>query len=149
MQVLLPYVLAVIINANNEVLLAYRKNSEWFNDHYCLIGGKIDDHESARQALIREIFEETGLVVELQAIEFAHVMHFMGETRPCVAFFFIVRTWKNDVVNKEPDKHDHLKWFSLAQLPNNLIPRHRRALELILKNEKYSDSFNTVSILAD
>jgi 8-oxo-dGTP diphosphatase len=138
-QTLLPYVLAVIVNNNNEVLLAQRKNSEWFNNYYGLIGGKIEQQESATQALAREVAEEIGITFDSDRAEFAHVMHFMGETEPCIALFFLIRTWQGELTNREPEKNDHISWFSLDKLPENLIPRHKKALKLISKKILYSE----------
>lgn len=139
-QVLLPYILAVILNDNNEVLLGYRKNTEWFPNTYGLIGGKIDDKESATQAMIREINEEIGVKVIDKDLNFSHGMHFLGdEGAPCVAFFFTIKNWQGDIHNAEKDKHDHLKWFSLDKLPDNIIPRHKKALNLINKGIAYSE----------
>jgi 8-oxo-dGTP diphosphatase len=139
-QILLPYVLAVIINNNNEVLLAQRKNSDWFNNYYGLIGGKIEQQESAKQALAREVTEEIGITFDFDKAEFAHVMHFMGETEPCIALFFVISSWHGELTNRELDKHDHISWFAVDKLPENLIPRHRKALELISKKIVYSEA---------
>jgi len=136
---LVSYVLGIIINDKNQVLLIYRSATVFFNNHYALIGGKIDAGEPAKHALVRELFEEINIAVALQDAEFVHVMHFKGETRPCVSFFYAIHAWHGEIVNKEPDKHDHVKWFDLDKLPGNLIPRHRKALEYISKKIYYSE----------
>ncbi len=145
-QVLLPYILAVILNDNKEVLLEYRKNTEWFPNQYGLIGGKIDDKEYATEAMIREIYEEIGVRVNDTDVKFSHVMHFMGETRPCLAFFFTIKMWQGEIYNAEKIKHDHLKWFPLDKLPENMIPRHKKRLGLLSKDIAYSeDSWDKVA----
>jgi 8-oxo-dGTP diphosphatase len=138
-QTLLPYALAIIINNQDQVLLQYRKHAEFFSDHYGLVGGKIEQKESVTQALARELFEEVAITFAPDDAVFVHVMDFMGQTRPCVTFFFIIRTWQGTVSNKEQDKYEHLRWFSFDKLPDNLIPRHRKGLELILKKISYSE----------
>lgn len=138
-ELLLPYVLALVINEKKQVLLSYRSLTQWFDNHYGLIGGKIEEKEFAKGALSRELFEEIGITVQSRDMDFVHVMHFMGETRACVAFFFLVRTWQGTIVNKEIKKCDHIKWFDLDQLPENMIPRHRIALNNIQKRIVYSE----------
>jgi len=139
-QVLLPYVLALIINEKNEVLLEHRKNTEWFPDYYGLVGGKIDAMESAKAALVREMSEEIGIIVASEDVEFAHVIHFLGvDNKPCVAFFYTVRAWQGDIYNLEKDKHDYLLWFPLDKLPDKMIPRHKKALQFIAKGISYSE----------
>lgn len=139
-QILLPYVLAIILNEKNEVLLGYRKDTEWFADQYGLVGGKIDGTESATEAMVREISEEAGITVAPEDVKFAHIIHFLGEEgAPCVAFFFTIRTWQGDIHNAEKTKHDHLKWFALDKLPEKMIPRHKKAVELSTKGIFYSE----------
>lgn len=139
-QELIPYILALIINNNNEVLLLYRINNNYFSNHYGLPGGKIDNNESGKQALARELFEELGIIFASEDVEFVHVMHFMGETGPCIALLYTLHTWHGDLYNKEPKKHEHLAWFPLDKLPENIIPRHRMALERISQKIMYSEN---------
>ena len=140
-DITLVYSLAVIINEHNQILLLKRNNSTCFNGNYGLVGGKIEPYESARSAAIREIFEEVGIIVELPDIEFAHVMQFIGtEQEQCIAFFFIIKIWQGEPFNKEPSKHDHLKWFELHEVPDSLIPRHKLALECIKQKIYYSEN---------
>lgn len=56
---LLPSVAAVILNEHNELLLQEKASEKW-----SLPAGMIEPGETPRTALIREVREETGLVVE-------------------------------------------------------------------------------------
>ncbi len=49
-----------VIERDNKVLLV-KRNHEPFKDYWCLPGGHIDFGETAQQAVIREVKEETGL----------------------------------------------------------------------------------------
>jgi ADP-ribose pyrophosphatase YjhB (NUDIX family) len=40
--------------------------------------------------------------------------------------------------NKEPDKHGHVEWFPLHNLPPNFLERHKKALELYQQGIYYS-----------
>lgn len=57
-------VCVIIQNQNNDFLLHLRDNntSRWPNN-WCLIGGGIEDNESPKQAIIREVKEETGIKI--------------------------------------------------------------------------------------
>lgn len=57
---------AVILNNENELLLVRKKNSSFFQ----LVGGKIQEDETELQTLVREIREETGLVIPQDAFFF-------------------------------------------------------------------------------
>lgn len=51
---------AAIILSDQGVLLT-RRNHDPFKGYWCLPGGHIDEYERARDAVIREVKEETGL----------------------------------------------------------------------------------------
>ncbi|WP_418186190.1 NUDIX domain-containing protein [Aliarcobacter vitoriensis] len=56
---------AVVINKKNEILLI---KEHLRNEYYKLPGGHIDDAEMITTALSREVFEETGVVVDFEKI---------------------------------------------------------------------------------
>ncbi len=56
--IMLPCVAAVILNQENELLLQQKKDGSW-----SLPAGMIEPGESPYQALVREVKEETGLMV--------------------------------------------------------------------------------------
>ncbi len=56
---LIPSVAAVILNEKNELLLHEKKNEPW-----SLPAGMIEPNESPKDAIIREVQEETGLIVK-------------------------------------------------------------------------------------
>ncbi len=41
----------------------------------------------------------------------------------------IVHKWSGEIVNAEPDKCDDLCWVSVDELPDNIIPYVKRAIE--------------------
>lgn len=59
---------AVVVYDGMRVLLTQREDFR----NWCLLGGAIDDYESADEAAMREVYEETGLTI--------HLTHFVGMT---------------------------------------------------------------------
>jgi 8-oxo-dGTP diphosphatase len=53
-----------IIKNNNEILLIKRKNNPYKNS-WALPGGFVEYNEKTEDAIIREVFEETGLKTEI------------------------------------------------------------------------------------
>jgi len=70
----LPSVSAVVVNDAGEVLLGKRAD----NGHWALISGVADPGEQPAAAVVREVLEETGVVVVPERIASirAHPMHY-------------------------------------------------------------------------
>ena len=56
---LIPSVAAIILNENKELLLHEKENEPW-----SLPAGMIEPNESPKDAIIREVLEETGLIIK-------------------------------------------------------------------------------------
>jgi hypothetical protein len=41
--------------------------------------------------------------------------------------------------NNEIAKHDDMRWFKIDQLPENIIPAHKQAIECIVRGISYSE----------
>ncbi len=134
---IVPYVLAYLVK-NNKVLLSLRSGSASFGAHqYALIGGKVDINESPTEAITREVQEEIGCALGPCAV--SQVLYFKGHTTTCVALTFTTDSLKGEPVNKEPEKHEHIKWFGLDALPENLLPRHRYIIACLRDGIGYAE----------
>ena len=82
-------------------------------------------------AAAREAEEEVGVRIEPGAMTFSSVMHRMEGNKEDerVDFFVHVQRWPTEPFNAEPEQCDDLCWMDIHQLPGNLIPYVRQALE--------------------
>jgi len=71
-----PTVGALIVNKEGKILLT--KSHKWF-DKYTLPGGHIEVGETMKEAIIREVKEETGLDVEVAELLLMQEAIFAGE----------------------------------------------------------------------
>ena len=85
----------------------------------------MEPDESVTRAAIREICEESGLVVE--HVRPRVVMPFDGG----VDFIFEAQEWKGVPRIGEPDRCARIGWFHQDLLPLNVVPFVPKALELI------------------
>ena len=129
----------VLFIKDNQVLLLHRISTGFHDQCYALVGGKCDEGESIVDNAIRESYEEVGAIIQPQDLQLVHVMHRSDQgKRNWVLFFFVVQTWENELINKEPLKHNDMRWFALDDLPKAMMPAHQKALEAWKANQNYS-----------
>ena len=131
----------MILQKDNQILLLRRYNTGYEDGNYSLPAGHVDGSESFTQAMIREAYEEAGVKLNSKNIEVVHVQHrccenFINER---VDVFVKASNWEGELKNKEPHRCDDLSWFDINNLPENIIPCVRYAIENILKNNFYSE----------
>lgn len=132
------YVLAALY-ADDKVLLVRRATQTFGKGSYSLIGGSVEPHERALHAIQREVREETGLDLQESDFVLVHTLHRLGTEGPFIALCF-----KADIAhliprNMEPEKHDDMQFFSVHDLPANLLPAHRQIVEQSMRNQSYSE----------
>lgn len=134
----------LVLRRGEEVLLARRCNTGYEDGKYSVPAGHVERGETFTEALIREVSEEINLKLHPEDIRVAHIMHRKAPGSERVDTFFVAEKWEGEVKNMEPNKCDDLSWFPLDQLPENIIPYVRHALDCIRAEEFYSE-FNFVS----
>lgn len=118
----------LILIKNNKILLSRRFNTGWMDGKYSLVSGHLDGNESVSQALIREVFEEIKIKISKKDLIPATVIHRTSDME-YIDFFFLVKKWEGTPITGEPDKCDKLEWFPLSNLPDNLLPHVKEAIE--------------------
>ena len=109
-----------VFNPSGQVLLGQRLSSHGFNT-WAAPGGKPEIGESIRSAAVREVFEETGLTISSQDLNFLSITHdVFPDSFYRTIHFRIDNVDKNPVV-REKDKCAKWQWFDLNKLPSNLF----------------------------
>ena len=129
----------LILRKEGKVLLLRRFNTGYEDGNYSVPAGHIDQGERARTAMVRETKEEVGLDLSEDALKTVHVMHRMGNDQERIDFFMAADTWNGEPLICETNKCDDLSWHVLSQLPDNMIPYVKSAMEHISRNEFYSE----------
>ena len=128
------------LERDGKILLLRRFNTGYSDGNYSLAAGHIDQGESPRSCMLREATEEIGITVLSEDLELVHVMsRFVDDGGERLNFFWKCSKWTGEVTNVEPHKCDDLSWFSINDLPDNLVPELKIALASIKKNESYSE----------
>lgn len=131
----------LILKKDNQILLLRRCNTGYEDGNYSVVAGHLDGDETFRQAMVREAKEEAGIILDQEKLQVAHVMHRSKKDNNSerIDIFLIADEWNGEITNMEPDKCDDLNWFSINQLPENIIPYIKQALECIDNKIFYSE----------
>ncbi|HXY18025.1 MAG TPA: NUDIX domain-containing protein, partial [Candidatus Nitrosopolaris sp.] len=128
----------LILVQDGKTLLLRRQNTGYEDGNYGLVAGHADGNEVAREALCREVLEESGLKFKPEDFRFVHLMHRKANDER-IDVFFTADSWQGEPEIMEPEKCDDLSWFSLDNLPKNTIPYIRQAIECSQKDIYYSE----------
>ena len=122
---------AAFIIKDNKLLFAKNKNSPY----YYLVGGGIEDNETSEEATIREIYEETGLKLEIDKLVVIQERFHKVEDQKFheIRFFYSV---KDNVEINIPDgtftdqgTDETLHWFPIDRLQEyNIVPNFLKTI---------------------
>ena len=108
----------VIKNEKGEILLEnHVKTNAW-----TLPGGKLDKDEDRTRGLVRELFEELGIlayrysVLGHKLIENREYPHGSGNFSDFEITIYSIDDYKGDIVNKEPQKHLELRYVKVEDI---------------------------------
>lgn len=124
---------------DNKILLLRRVNTGYEDGKYGLPAGHVENNESLVSGLLREVREEVGIDLNPLNVELVHVMHRWGKDDIRLDFFFKVNKWDNKPKNAEPNKCDDLSWFSINNLPENIMPFVVQAVKNMQDIKIYSE----------
>ncbi len=122
---------ATIINDKNEILLIKRKNNHLWER----LGGKLEFGESFEQCLIREIKEETNIVITVSEFSLVEENYDSKNKLHWVCIGYLCKYKSGEPKLLELEKHEELRWFSLKDLP--LVTRYtKNAIGKYLNNRQ-------------
>ncbi len=123
---------AVIINDKDEVLLVMHT----YTPGWHFPGGGVDKGESPREAVIREVREEAGVIVQENPVIFECYFNIYGGVDDIVSLYIIKKFQIQKIKSKEIAE---VKWFPINRLPENASKATKRRIAEIFFNLEKSE----------
>ena len=128
------------VNNDEEILFQKRVNTGYCDGFYDMAAsGHVEANESMKHAMCREAKEELGIIINEDDLEFVCMIHKNSEG--CVYFngYFKANKWIGEPSIKEPEKNEEIRWFSINDLPSNIVDDRIVAIENYKNDIKYSE----------
>lgn len=129
----------IILNDKGEILLGRRLKKVGYGT-YGLPGGHLKANETIEKAAVREICEETGLVIKIEDVEVINV----ARTKDYIQFGVLIKKYEGTPTICEPDKCDDLAFFDVKKLPE-VFANNKVNIELYLQNKFYNKDINIIN----
>ena len=123
---------AIILNNDNEILLVkHTYQRDWY-----LPGGGVKKGESAKEAIIRELKEEVGIIPTEEPQLFGIYFHtYMGVNDYPV--IFIIKNYTS--ANAYSSEIEQMAWYDYNNLPEMVSPGTKRRLDEYFTHSAQSD----------
>ncbi|MGW2249719.1 NUDIX domain-containing protein [Kitasatospora sp. NPDC001660] len=127
-------VAAVIVHdreARRVVLLRRGPKAKFAQGMWDLPVGKSEPGEPITETAVRELKEETGLVVTPEDLRLVHVIHgARGVEAPngFLTVVFAAHRWSGELTNGEPAKHSEVAWVGIDVVPEEFVSTTKEAL---------------------
>ncbi|MFI6285922.1 NUDIX domain-containing protein [Streptomyces sp. NPDC051018] len=117
-----PVIDTHVILRDGDKLLFSQRGGPYGYGRWHMPSGKLDRGEPLSVGAARELLEETGVSVEPDHLRMVHVVHHrQSASVERIGFFFEATEWSGEPVNREPSKCLGLEWFSVHELPEDII----------------------------
>lgn len=102
---LIVNVAVAVIHHKEQYLLGFRNAAQHQGNRYEFVGGKIDDNESAEEAVIREVAEETGIKIHNNTVvKLGRLHHDYGDKQVSL------QVYKIELTTQQYEQHKHSQY---------------------------------------
>lgn len=125
---------------HGRILLGLRHpNSKFAPNKWHFLSGHCE-REEAISCLVREAQEEAGLIIKPGDVELVHLVHLVDSpsAHPRIGLVFRARSWSGTPRILEPDRCVEWRWWNPKDLPADIVPYTRQAIDGVLAGRLYS-----------
>jgi len=127
----------LILKKDDTVLLSLRENTGYADGMYGLVAGHLDGNETATEGMLREVKEEIGIDIPPSGLEMKVTVHRKAPEREVIDLFFVAETWDGTIQNCEPEKCGGVSFFPIDDLPDNVLPYIKEAIEAAIDGRTF------------
>lgn len=126
---------SLVFDSDGRVLVLQRSETHPnYAHHFDFPGGEVEGDENAAEAVSREIFEETGLVIDAVSVAQVYEKQIDKTLRHIVCAATYNRSQSNITLSCE---HESYEWLSVESLLNKQTPKnaddyYRTAMEYVV-----------------
>lgn len=145
---MLIFAVRLILEENGKLL--FLKQTKKNGGRYSLVGGNVEGHEFAREALAREAHEEARIHVEPDDMRLVHVLHRhkLKKNEAYLVLYFKAAQFYGEPESQERKKFTDVSWLPMHQLPVNVSKPTLHVLDCIRRGEIYSEFPTRSTVLA-
>ncbi|MCQ6253876.1 NUDIX hydrolase [Methanocaldococcus sp.] len=114
-----------IVEKDNKILLIRRKNNP-FKNCFALPGGFVECGETVENAIVREVYEETGLITKVKSLLGVYSSPDRDPRGHVISIVFILNIMRGEL--KAGDDAKEAKFFDINNLPK-LAFDHKKIIE--------------------
>jgi ADP-ribose pyrophosphatase YjhB (NUDIX family) len=105
-----------------------------------MVGGTIEAGEDAKVCLIRESYEEAGVIIKAKELKLVHVLQKVSKNEQRIVLYFKAYRWEGELKARERHKFKKAEWFSLEELPVNITP----SVKQVLVQYRHGNPFSSI-----
>jgi ADP-ribose pyrophosphatase YjhB (NUDIX family) len=117
-----PVVVHTLLFRGDTLLLLRRAHSGYLDGWYALPGGHLQRGEGIVACAVRELTEETGLIVAPGQLRPAAVLPYRSAGQQGIDFILACTAFDGEPRLTEPERFDAIGWWSVDALPPRTVP---------------------------
>ncbi len=127
-------VVGVVVHYQNKILLLKRQEGKRHAGYWGLPAGKIDQGESAEGAMVRELFEETGIVCEEKDLKLDYTFNVDQGDQQFTYYYFKLILEAEPKVLLQPKEHCEYAFVPVHEaVTMQLVPGELECLNYVYK----------------
>lgn len=130
-------VVRLILEKEDAILFLKKTNQN--GGGYSLVGGKVENNESANKAIVRESLEEANIQIKRKHLRLVHI--FKREFERELILLYSAKKWQGKLESRELEKFKKVVWIKKKELPQQISEVTRHLVEAYSQKHFFSEEF--------